>query len=926
MLPRPERIVERSPLVQDPPFSLAGVRALLFVVPCDGAAVAALLRRTFGWAQPEWTVRSLAPAALIVVMDVPRAEASDPTLGWFAYQEASVFLPVVVERRGEGPSLALHVPFIYPSEGLAVAAGREVYGLPKKPARLRVPGDEDFWGAGAPATVDVLAAERFDGSQWQDRTLLRVIAAPHALDASAANALLAAVDAHCGPLPPGLAGHWLHQDLVQLKQVADVTTGGLPPRALYRAITRVKAPVRALSDVRVGDARKVRFEVAPLASEPMAAALGLAPSFSPLFAARLTMSFGFDAGVVLREEPSSGTLPPRKTRVLVLGGGMGALAAAHALTDTEERRARFDVRVLAQGHLLGGKGASHRNAAPGLGARSEEHGLHVFFGFYHNALRLMRSVYDEASRRPDAKPSTFAEAFEPSWDVTFHDGHSAFDVTFPRTGDGFGAAPRAVSDQLEVLKTLLGDVFGGKLFDLVAGGLFPALSNPVARQVLAFAATLFTGVLADVVVEGRSFDDLDRYDFREWMARHHIPGFPDLGSTAIMQVPYDGVFAYEGADTSRPRLGAGLAARGLLQLVADYEVAPCFIFRAGMGECVFAPLYEVLRARGVKFELFAKVEEVAIEGSRVARVRYARQANVAAGPFAYEPLARAGDVVAWRDPPDLGQLAPPAPPLGSDLYSDAIDLHAGDDPVLRVGDDFDVVVCALPAPVTARVLRGHEGHDALARIAKIPTVATLHTQLWFAEPTPALGWTWRAGVLGGFPQPLNSMHLRDPALAVEQWPSPDPPRGLLYLSGPFGAGWTADSTDPAARARADEDARAAATAFVRTELWKALPRAAVGSPPVFDFGVLYEPGGAPPVMPLAGQYVRANIDLSARYVLCVPGGLADRPRPVVIGLDNLLLAGDWTHNGVDIPCIEATVVSALQAAEAITGEKLGILA
>jgi two-component system, NtrC family, sensor histidine kinase HydH len=37
-------------------------------------------------------------------------------------------------------------------------------------------------------------------------------------------------------------------------------------------------------------------------------------------------------------------------------------------------------------------------------------------------------------------------------------------------------------------------------------------------------------------------------------------------------------------------------------------------------------------------------------------------------------------------------------------------------------------------------------------------------------------------VLGGFPQPLNSMLTQDEVMAVEPWPAPRP-RALLYLSG-----------------------------------------------------------------------------------------------------------------------------------------------
>jgi uncharacterized protein with NAD-binding domain and iron-sulfur cluster len=73
------------------------------------------------------------------------------------------------------------------------------------------------------------------------------------------------------------------------------------------------------------------------------------------------------------------------------------------------------------------------------------------------------------------------------------------------------------------------------------------------------------------------------------------------------------------------------------------------------------------------------------------------------------------------------------------------------------------------------------------------------------------------------------------------------------------------------------------------------------------------------------QFVRLNIDRSDRYVLALPGSLVDRPRATHPLRPNLHFAGDWTRNGVDIPCMEAAVVSALQVAQGLTGEDLDIL-
>lgn len=914
---RPTRIAEAFPLVQDPPFSLDGTRTLLFALPADHGALSAMCARTFGWAAPELTVEPAGGIVLLVFTDVGAARAADPMLGSFSYREATFFVPVKGTRAG-APFRAMHVPFIYPTAGLAVAAGREIYGLPKKPAEIVLPTDAELWAGTGAIAVRALAAQAFDGSAWQERALVGVTSQPQGPAVAIADALLDALDALLGPfvLPP----RFLQQDLLQLKQVPDVTTGGVPARVLSRAVVRLQAPVRTLTAVRLADAAKIKVTLADLASEPIRTVLGMPAIVTPLVAASLTMDFRFEPGEIWLERADAGPAPAPKKKVLVLGGGVAGLAAAHALTDTDARRASHEVRVLSEGHFLGGKGGNVRN--PGKAARIEEHGLHVIFGFYHNFLRLFRRVYAEANRPASIEPTTFDEAFKPHQRVTFHDGADAWEVVFPRLPATYGAGPNTVEEQLLAAGALVQTIAGASFGGMITGALLPGLGgNPVAAQVLKFALTLLKGVFTDVVVKGKRWDELDDQDFRAWMMSHALPGFGDIEHSAIMQVPYDGVFAYEGPDPSRPVLCAGAAARGLLKLVTDYERAPYWVMTAGMGEAVVMPLFEVLRARGVAIEPFSRVKEIRTTGGRVTEVVVARQARVLAGPAAYDPVTRVGAVPCWRDRPDPAQLDPASPALAEDPFSDASTAQIGPDLVLREGVDFDWVVCALPAPVTAKVLRGHAAHPVLSRIGAIPTVATLHLQLWTTDAIDALGWSWAARVLGGFRQPLNSMLECAHILDVEGWLPGATPKGLLYASGPFGGGWATDSTSPAARAAAEVDARTEARRFTLHELPKVLTGAATAGG-TLDLAVLHAPFSG---VPMDDQYVRGNVDLSSRYVLMKPGTQRHRPRPDEPSLVNLRFAGDWTRNGIDVPCMEGTVTSALQAAASILGEDLDIL-
>jgi uncharacterized protein with NAD-binding domain and iron-sulfur cluster len=97
-------------------------------------------------------------------------------------------------------------------------------------------------------------------------------------------------------------------------------------------------------------------------------------------------------------------------KVAILGGGIGALSTAFFLTDPS-LQGRYEVTVHCMGWRLGGKGASGRNAL--IHQRIEEHGLHIWFGAYRNAITLMNACYKELGRAPDQPLATFAEAFQP---------------------------------------------------------------------------------------------------------------------------------------------------------------------------------------------------------------------------------------------------------------------------------------------------------------------------------------------------------------------------------------------------------------------------------------------------------------------------------------------------------------------------------
>jgi hypothetical protein len=79
----------------------------------------------------------------------------------------------------------------------------------------------------------------------------------------------------------------------------------------------------------------------------------------------------------------------KKKKLDILGGGIGSLTAAWWLTSQPNWKDLYEsITVYQTGWRLGGKCASGR----GPQGRIEEHGLHIWFGFYDNSFDIIRTL------------------------------------------------------------------------------------------------------------------------------------------------------------------------------------------------------------------------------------------------------------------------------------------------------------------------------------------------------------------------------------------------------------------------------------------------------------------------------------------------------------------------------------------------------
>lgn len=718
-----------------------------------------------------------------------------------------------------------------------------------------------------------------------------------------------------------------------------------------------------------------------------------------------------------------------KPKVVILGGGVASLSAAFELTAQTGWQDRFEsVTVYQMGWRLGGKGASGRN--PDCSQRIEEHGLHVWPGFYDNAFQMIRRCYAELARPATAPLSTWENAFHPqslvvveelvagvwkSWSFrappntrvpgdaiappTWEDyltgalelmsdwfrragglaeSPDDFDVSRPAGGlvelglrvlermlacAGITGASEAVRDRrlgrllrqavaqaeslgeprfLDAARRLArefgADAVGDRLIrELVLWlvdramdwlttclGDVEKLADEIRRfwVQLDFAHAALRGAIVDGVFD-RGFDAIDGEDFLTWLRRHGAS--PLTLDSALLRGLHDFVFAYEKADPSRPNLAAGAALQLVLRLTFAYKGALMWKMQAGMGDVVFAPLYEVLRRRGVRFEFFHRVAELkpADDGQSIAAIRLGRQATPIGS--LYEPLVDVGGLPCWPNRPRYDQLAEGAVlrDRGVNLESIWADWADVGETTLTAGADFDVAVlgvslAALRWPCAA-LIEGNASWKAL--IEQVKTVSTQSVQLWFDPALAQLGWPEESPVLTSYRRPLETWADMSQTLAREGWPAGAKPASVAYFCSSLSDESLLPEPGPSGfPERQNQRVHDDALSWLQTQVRPLFPAACLGGAGELNWQWLHAPPGVSGAKRFDNQLWRANVEPTERYVQSLAGTTRHRLSPNQSGFRNLYLAGDWTRTGLNVGCVEAAVMSGRQAARAILAE------
>lgn len=440
------------------------------------------------------------------------------------------------------------------------------------------------------------------------------------------------------------------------------------------------------------------------------------------------------------------------------------------------------------------------------------------------------------------------------------------------------------------------------------------------------------GIVSDgLLTDPRGLDAISDYDCLEWLLRHGAA--PESVDSGYMRAMYDMVFAYEDGDSTRPRMDAGQAVRSIMRALLGYRGTFFWRMNAGMGDIVFAPFYEVLKRRGVRFEFFHRLERVELGETAPGERRYISalemdvQATTVHGTE-YAPLIDVDGLPCWPAHPRYELLADGADArrTGRD-YESFWERHRVARKRLRVVDDFDAVVVAVGLGAIPHVCADIVESDPRwrAMVENVKTVATQSFQIWLNSEMDDVGWTSGQGyAVSGFVEPFDTWADMRHLLTEERWSTT--PRALAYFCGVL------PEVDLHRQQASGDDLREAhrrvvkdgAIRFLNGDLVK-LWRKAHTQAGEFRWDLLTDGMQGSPSESNVGetrfdsQFWIANSNPSDRYVQSLPGTARFRISPLDETYANLTIAGDWTDCGLNTGCVEAAVMSGMLAAHAISG-------
>ena len=419
-------------------------------------------------------------------------------------------------------------------------------------------------------------------------------------------------------------------------------------------------------------------------------------------------------------------------KVAILGGGPASCTAALALTSQSGWKQHYDITIYQLGWRLGGKAASGRNK--NYGQRIEEIGGHGIEGNYHNTKILLRSLYTQLNREEEVPQRTFDEAFVMSFisgkkvSASLDKEQECFSLKhlFKTFVKGTFSMIEMMAKNMNVSTSVeLGAVNLEILFH--DHNLLQSTVNSIQERILKMhtrtqqmksleteqlsmvdiAVTVIKVILIDSLLE-KGFNSINHLDLRQWLENHGASS-KTLNST-FLKTHYDLLMSYTNGDIKQPSIEAGTSLTGYLQFYFCFDDVVYFDQQGGLGDVIFAPVYQVLKTRGVNFKFFHKVEELSLNNKNpklIEQIKVTKQLDVVKEE--YDPLINVKGLPSWPNEPKYDEIDQEQAKL---LQKYDIDLenfwtiwpniykeHSRQslpEVILKRGEDFDIIIFGIP--------------------------------------------------------------------------------------------------------------------------------------------------------------------------------------------------------------------------------------
>ena len=410
-------------LVFIPPFKTDPVDFYGFILDADISSLTALCDKYLNIPLGRYEEnRRFVPAGgfvLVACIDIPKMYSSTAPYsdwGWFKEREIGFWVLVIDQDKD---NMYWHMPYLWVDNPYAMAMGRELYGFPKGIGTIVLPSSAHNPDKFA---VDTLVLPTFSANT--EGVVKRLVEVQKTSRKVQYGRAVSDFDELIAQL-----FHIMHQEegiqffdlivnewedfrhkkmpMLFLKQFRDVTQ---PAHACYQSIVETKPTAQNFKNIEIYD-HLYEIKIFPCSSHPIIAELGLKPGENNQITSNVSFHINFNFEIntgTATETKTKRNLKPKK--LAIVGGGVGAMTTAFEITNNPDWKDIYEsITVYQMGWRLGGKGASGRSGDEGA---IEEHGLHIWLGFYNNAFKAIQHAYQELGREPGTPLASWTDAFK----------------------------------------------------------------------------------------------------------------------------------------------------------------------------------------------------------------------------------------------------------------------------------------------------------------------------------------------------------------------------------------------------------------------------------------------------------------------------------------------------------------------------------